>query len=91
MTLYVYPVLDPATGRIHSVEDAPVPAPWPHLRDLLLAIGRIEPIQRYDAAYLSIHTPDVRRRIEAGDPSWEAMVPSVVADMIKAKKLFGHR
>jgi len=32
----------------------------------------------------------VRRRIETGDPSWEAMVPPVVADMIKAKNLFGY-
>ena len=68
----------------------PLAPPWPHLRDLLIEIGRIEPIRQYDEAYLSIHTPDVRRRIETGDPSWEAMVPPVVADMIKAKNLFGY-
>jgi hypothetical protein len=32
---------------------------------------------------------DVLRRIEAGDPSWEAMVPPIVVDMIKTKRLFG--
>ena len=88
--MYVYPTRDPASGQIHSVERAPLAPPWPHLRDLLIEIGRIEPIRQYDEAYLSIHTPDVRRRIETGDPSWEAMVPPVVADMIKAKNLFGY-
>ena len=65
--------------------------PWHHLRDLLIEIGRIEPIRHYDATFLSIHTPDARLRIETGDPSWEEMVPSVVAKMIKTKKLFGYR
>jgi hypothetical protein len=37
---------------------------------------------------LSIHTPEVLDRIQRGDPSWEAMVPAAVAEMIKAKNLF---
>ena len=40
-------------------------------------------------AHLSIRTPDVLARIEKGDPSWERLVPPAVADIIKAKKLFG--
>ncbi len=86
--MYVYPALDPRTGRIASVERAPVPAPWHHLRDLLLEIKRIEPIRNYNESYLSIHTPDVLVRIERGDPSWEGMVPPVVASIIKRKGLF---
>jgi hypothetical protein len=54
-------------------------------------MGRLEPIRHYDEAYLAIHTPDALRRIETGDPSWEAMVPPVVAEMIKTKHLFGYR
>src|SRR6266436_524837 len=89
--MYVYPTRDPASRQIHSVEGAPLSPPWHHLRDLLIEIGRIEPIRHYDETYLSIHTPDALRRIETGDPSWEAMVPPVVAEMIKTKKLFGYR
>ena len=63
--------------------------PWHHLRDLLLGIHRLEPIRGYDEAYLSIRTPDVLARIEKGDPSWERLVPPAVADIIKARKLFG--
>jgi hypothetical protein len=87
--MYVYPTRDPVSGQVHSVERAPVPPPWHHLRDLLLEIGRIEPIRHYDETYLAIHTPDALARIERGDPSWETLVPPVVADMIKSKQLFG--
>lgn len=89
--MYVYPTRDPVSGKIQSVESAPISPPWQHLRDLLIEIGRIEPIRHYDETYLSIHTPDVRRRIETGDRSWEDLVPPVVAAMIKTKKLFGYR
>jgi hypothetical protein len=71
------------------VLQAPIPAPWNHLRDLLVQIGRIVPIQPYDESLLSIHTPDVLARIQRQDPSWEAMVPAVVAEAIKTKNLFG--
>ena len=39
----------------------------------------------------STHTPEVLSRIREGDPSWEAMVPPKVAEIIRAKKLFGFR
>src|SRR2546427_9795136 len=65
--MYVYPTRDPVSGEIHSVDRAPMPPPWHHLRDLLLEIGRIEPIRRYDDSLLSIHTPSVLARILQGD------------------------
>ena len=88
--MYVYPTRDAVSGQIHSVESAPIAPPWHHMRDLLLEMGRIEPIRHYDERYLSIHTPAVRAGIEAGDEAWEALVPPVVADTIKARHLFGH-
>jgi hypothetical protein len=87
--MYVYPTRDPVSGAIHSAEDAPIQPPWHHLRALLLEVGRIVPIRSYDESLLSIHTPDVLARIERHDPSWEDMVPPTVAEMIKAKNLFG--
>jgi hypothetical protein len=41
-----------------------------------------------DESLLSIRTPDVLARIQWGDPSWEAMVPAQVAEMINAENLF---
>jgi hypothetical protein len=87
--MYVYPTRDPVSGQIQSLEQAPASPPWHHLRDLLLEIGRIEQIRGYDESYLSIRTPDVLARIQTGDPSWQQMVPAAVAEIIKAKNLFG--
>lgn len=87
--MYVYPTRDPVSGAIHSAEDAPIQPPWHHLRAFLLEVGGIVPIRGYDESLLSIHTPDVLARIERQDPSWEDMVPPTVAEMIKAKNLFG--
>ena len=89
--MYVYPTRDPATGEIQSLERAPVPSPWHHLRALLLEIGRVEPIRGYDESYLSIRTPDVLARIQGGDAAWEQMVPAAVAEIIKSENLFGWR
>ena len=91
VTMYVYPTRDPVSGDIVSVERAPIPAPWHHLRNLLLDMGRVQAIRGYDETLLSIQTPDVLRRIQSGEPSWEEMVPTTVAEIIKAKHLFGWR
>jgi hypothetical protein len=87
--MYVYPTRDPVSGQIQSLGEAPLPGPWHHLRDLLLEIGRVEQIRGYDESYLSIRTPDVLARLQSGDTSWEQMVPAAVAEIIKAKNLFG--
>ena len=89
--MYVYPTREPATDEIQTVEQEPIPPPWHHLRALLLEIGRIVPIRGYDESLLSIRTPDVLARIERQDPSWVEIVPPTVAEMIKAKQLFGWR
>ena len=89
--MYVYPTRESATDEIQTVEQGPITPPWHHLRALLLEIGRIVPIRGYDESLLSIRTPDVLARIERQDPSWVAMVPPTVAEMIKAKQLFGWR
>lgn len=86
--MYVYPTRDPATGAIQNLENTPPPAPWHYLHRLLSELGRVEPIRSYDESLLSIRTPDVLARIERGDRSWETMVPSAVADIIKSKGLF---
>lgn len=86
--MYVHPTRDPVSGRIETLENSPPPAPWHHLHNLLLETGRVEPIRSYDESYLSIRTQDVLARIEQGDPAWESMVPGVVAQMVKRKRLF---
>ncbi|HLJ53724.1 MAG TPA: hypothetical protein VKT77_01730 [Chthonomonadaceae bacterium] len=89
--MYVYPTFDAATGRIITLDDAEVQSPLHHIRDFLLDQSRLEAIPCPDPEILKIRTPDVRGKIEDGDPSWEASVPPVVADIVKAQRLFGYR
>jgi hypothetical protein len=89
--MYVYPTRDSISGEIVSVDNAHVPPPGHHLRNLLLELGRVEPLQGYEPKYLSIHTPDVLARLQKGEPAWEEMVPPAVAQSIKEHKLFGYR
>ena len=88
--MYVYPSLDDF-GQIRTADTAPIQPPWHHMRDLLIEIGRLEPLRQFNERYLSIHTTDVLGRIQRGDPSWETLVLAPVADVIKAKKLFDWR
>jgi hypothetical protein len=89
--VYVYPTRDPATGRVETLDTDVPPAPWHHLRALLLEIGRVEPIRGFEESYLSIRAPDVLAKILGGDPTWEQMVPPAVAEIIKTENLFGWR
>ena len=86
--MYVYPTRDPVTGQIQTLQNIPKAAPWHHLHNLLVDIGRVVAIRSYEESYLSIRTPDVLARIVADDSSWEAMVPPAVSEIIKAKHLF---
>lgn len=87
--MYVYPTRDPDSGELQTLEQTRLSPPWHHLHALLLELGRIEPIRRYDESYLSIQTPDVLARIQRQDRSWESMVPPAVVEIIKAERLFG--
>ncbi len=86
--MYVYPTRDPATGQIQTLENVHMPAPWHHMHNLLVELGKVVPIRSYNESYLSIRTPEVLARIAADDPTWETMVPPPVAEIIKSKQLF---
>jgi hypothetical protein len=46
--MFVYPTRDPITGQIQTLETVDPPAPWHHLKHLLVEIGRIVPIRSYN-------------------------------------------
>ncbi len=89
--MYVYPTFDPVLGRVVSLHDAEVQAPIHHLRNFLVDLSRMEAIPCDDPDILKIRTPDVLARIQSGDPAWQEMVPPVVAEIVKAERLFGCR
>jgi len=87
--LYVYPSLNFETGEMVQADHYPVPTPLKHLYAYLLENRFIQGITDYDAKVLSIRSGDVLKRIQAGDPAWETMVPPPMVEQIKQRRLFG--
>jgi hypothetical protein len=51
----------------------------------------IQGIEKHDAKLLPIRSGDVLSKIQAGDDSWEKLVPPKIAEIIKKNGLFGYR
>lgn len=91
VSVYVYPWLDQATGKLNTVETLEVAADLRKLYGYLVERGAIVQLRNYDPDLLSILTPDVHRRIKLGDARWEAMVPPEIAEVIKRRGYFDYR
>ncbi len=89
--LYVYPWLNRETGKIVTLDTLEVAPNLRHLYAHLVENRFVEDIRNYNAEYLAISTNGVIERLQAGDAAWERQVPAPVAEVIKAKKLFGRR
>ncbi|HEX3904369.1 MAG TPA: TonB-dependent receptor [Polyangia bacterium] len=90
LRLYIYPLLDQATGKLVTVDNLEVA---PHLRKLygyLVDNGSIKQLENVNRDYLHIFSRDALRKIRAGDASWESMVPPQVAEVIKARRFLGY-
>ncbi len=91
LRIYVYPLRDPATGALKTVENVEVPASLRNLFRHLVERGRIKQLDNFDEGVLHIFSREVLRLIKEGDASWESMVPEEVAAMVKSRQLFGYR
>jgi len=76
--------------KIITVRDIAVPPNKKHLLEHLLENHHIEGIDDYNPSHLELFSRDALQRIQAGDPSWELMVPKAAADLIKSKGMFGY-
>jgi hypothetical protein len=91
LKLYVYPMIDEASGKIVSATQVKVA---PNLRSLfryLIDNQYIEEIADYHPEYLRIYPPDVLAKLRSGDSSWEQLVPPEVSHIIKKREFFGYR
>jgi hypothetical protein len=91
LRIYVYPLLDQATGKICTVQNLKMPGDLHSLYCHLVERGRIKQLDNFDESVLHIFSRDVLRRIKDHDASWEAMVPPEIAEMIKHRHYFGYR
>jgi hypothetical protein len=91
LKLFVYPTIDPETGKIVTATKIKVA---PNLRSLfqyLIDNQFIEEITHYHPEYLRIYPPDALAKLRAGDSGWEQMVPPEVVEIIKKREFFGYR
>ncbi len=90
LKLYIYPLLDPATGTVHTSDDLHVAPKLQHLYQYLIENKNIEPIRDYRPEFLTIFSRDVFRRMHEGDPTWVHEVPPGVAILICTDHLLGY-
>jgi len=88
--LYVYPMLEPGTTKLTTASNMELPEGLSKLYGYLLDRGALVAIEDFDPKVLPIFSQEVFRRLKARDPSWEAMVPEAVAEIIKRRGLFGQ-
>ncbi len=90
LRIYVYPLRDPKTGELKTVENVEMPKDMRQLFSHLVDRGRIKSLTQFDESVLHIFSRDVLRRIKEGDESWESMVPPEIAQIIKQRRFFGY-
>jgi hypothetical protein len=90
LKLFIYPLLDAGTNQLTTVQTLEVAPNLRKLYQYLVDRGCIEQLENFQREYLSIYSRDILKRIKKADPSWEAMVPQVVADVIKRKRFFDY-
>jgi len=91
LRIYVYPLRDPATGQLSTVENIRMPGDLHSLYCHLVERGRIKQLDNFDESVLHIFSRDVLKRIKDEDASWETMVPPEIAAVIKQRRFFGYR
>ena len=89
--LFVYPALEPGSGELVTAGSLEVESDINVVYRYLVEHDYIQAIQRIDQKNLQIDSEDVLSRIRSGDPSWASMVPPLVVEAIKSRRLLGYR
>jgi hypothetical protein len=88
VSVFVYSSMDPATGQLITAETLVVGQCLRPLYAYLLENRLLQSIRTMNKNYLHISPRDVLAKIQSGDPTWETMVPAIVAEQIKQHQLF---
>ena len=90
LKLYVYPLREAKTGALITAGNLRVAPHLRHLYAYLVENRLIESLRDYDERCLPIFSRDALAKIRTADPAWETMVPPVVAQIIKERKMFHY-
>ncbi len=88
--LFVYPTKLPGADKINTCKDFQLPPNLVDLYEYLLANDKLDDIKGANTKNLGIFSDQVIKMVKTGAPGWEDMVPEIVANAIKSKKLFGY-
>jgi hypothetical protein len=91
LRIYVYPLLNPATGALTTADNIEMPVDQANLYRHLMERGRIRQLDNFNESVLHIFSRDVLKRIKDQDASWEDMVPREIAEVIRRRHFFGCR
>ena len=91
LRLYIYPLLDKASGELVTVDTLEVAPALRKLYGYLADRSHIKQLENVNRDYLGFFSRDALRKIRVGDHSWEEMVPPEVAAIIKTRKYLGYR
>jgi hypothetical protein len=89
--LYVYPHLELESDHLVTVDNFPIAPHLKHLYRHLVDNRLIQGIPNPSRDIARIRRRDVLAKIQAGDASWETLVPPAIVEIIKQKRLFGAR
>jgi hypothetical protein len=89
--LYVYPGLDPETGRRLDLESLEAPASVSKIFEYLIEREFVRPLHGLPDSELQVRSDDVLAMLRDGDPEWESHVAPGVVSAIKSGKLFGYK
>ncbi len=90
LKVFVYPLRHQGTAELTTVENLQVASELRKLYGYLADRGSFVQLDNYNPEYLNIFSRDVLKRIAAQDETWESMVPSQVAELIKKRGFFGY-
>ncbi len=88
LKLYVYPLQDPATKALTTVDNLEVAPELKKLYGYLADRGSFVTLDNFKPEYLPIFSRDVLTKIAEGDKSWDEMVPPEVAKLIRQRRFF---
>ncbi len=89
LKLYVYPYQQKPGVPLQTVNTLEVKPELKPLYEYLGGRGSFVHLDNYNPEYSSIFSRDVLKRIASGDPTWEKMVPTQVAELIRKRGFFG--
>ncbi len=91
LKLYIYPLKESGKEELTTMSNLRVANDLRNLFKYLIDRGRIEQLENHDISCLEVFSRGVLAKIAEGDTSWEEMVPSEVAEVIKSCGYFGAR